>query len=204
MSVRFIVASLMLALGISPAAAQTTQATTDASSVSLEYSLGTSSENASKIVAATEGGGVEAIDQPGTRLHLPEPRFLIHEQEVIRSPFVGSLAIFRDVPFSNDQDDIQMGTTLSRGSTTAGVSFRYDGEEAELAQSDLFVDFAVNESIRVGIVGTLNSDGSEFSETGQFGVNAAYATEDGNFLQGSISDAPASDPTFGLSIGLRF
>ncbi len=204
MSVRFIAATLMLALGISPAVAQTTQAITDTNSVSLEYSLGTPSEHASKLITPIDDDGVGDIDQAGTRLHLPEPRFLMQEQEVIRSPLVGSLAIFRDVPFANNQDDIQMGTTLSRGSATAGISFRYNGEEAALAQSDLFVDFALNDSIRVGIVGTLTSDGSEISEAGLLGVSAAYATESGNFLQGSISDAPASDPIFGLSIGLRF
>ena len=204
MSVRIVAAFLLIYAGSLPAMAQSVEPPSLAENVSLDYSSGNPAVSAARLSAPSSSSLTDNEGFSSVRLRLPEPRYMIQEQEVIRSPIIGSLAVFRDVDPIDGQEGFQLGTTLTRGAATAGISLRYVGAENDLSQSDLFIDFALNDSIRVGIMGTISADGSELAEDGQLGLNAAYSTKSGSFLQGSIADAPTSDPVFGLAIGLRF
>ncbi|MEP5758736.1 MAG: hypothetical protein ABJ327_05365, partial [Litoreibacter sp.] len=88
---------------------------------------------------------------------------------------------------------------------TAGVSVTYLDEGTEIARSELFIDYAINQNITVGLAGILDRDFAEDdAPIPQLGLSAAYSTGNGAFFEGGISDAKSSVPLFGLSIGLRF
>lgn len=117
---------------------------------------------------------------------------------------LGELSVFGREDREDGRDVLRLGTALTRGRTTTGLSLTYRDEELA-ARSELFVDYALSDVFTVGVSGILSSDASEDEDpVARLGVSAAYSLQSGTFLQGAISDARDSSPEFGLSVGLRF
>lgn len=117
---------------------------------------------------------------------------------------LGQLSVFGREDVEDGRDVLRLGTALTRGRTTTGLSLTYRDEELA-TRSELFVDYALSDSFTVGVSGILSSeDTSEEEPVARLGISAAYSLEGGTFLQGAFADAPDASPVFGLSVGLRF
>ena len=139
--------------------------------------------------------------QPRAALSLP----LTPVNSTRRETNIAGIVIFADQGWDDGRDAFRLGTAYTQGSATAGVSVTYLDEGAEISRSELYVDYALSQNITVGLAGILDSDfQSEDSPIPQLGLNAAYSTEGGAFLEGGISEAKSSVPVFGVSVGLRF
>lgn len=204
MSVHRIAATILPIIGIMPVYAQAQQAESLSSTATVEYSLGALAL-APPSLAEEELLPQEPETSYDLRLRLPEPRYMREETNILRSELIGSLLVFRDADPIDGEEGFHLGTALTRGPATAGVSLRYLGEDNELAQSDIFLDYALSDTIMIGITGTVaNRDGDGSEHENLLGINAAYATKNGGFFQGSISEAAETKPVFGMAIGLRF
>ena len=104
------------------------------------------------------------------------------------------------------RDAVEMGTFVSRGDARAGVSVTYLSREEEVSRSEVFVDYAVNQQLSVGVSGILNAEIDQDEPVPQLGVSAEYSSEGGGaFLQGGLAAGSAQyDPVIGVSVGLRF
>lgn len=149
----------------------------------------------------------------------PDPATRVGPREPFRYPYrppssllrdgqsataLGQLSVFGRKDREDGRDVLRLGTALTRGKTTTGVSLTYRDEELA-TRSEVFVDYALTETFSVGVSGILSSDEtSEEDPVARLGISAAYSLESGTFLQGGIADAPDASPIFGLSVGLRF
>ena len=120
-------------------------------------------------------------------------------------PFgLGRLSIFGSEEKEDGRDVLRLGTAFSQGRTTTGVSVTY-GQEAETTRSEIFVDYALTESLSVGLSGLLSEESRPAdAPVSGLGISATYTLEGGSFLQGGVADAVDTAPVFGLSLGLRF
>lgn len=139
------------------------------------------------------------------RLRLSVPRLIRQTSEKVQRTAFGGLRFYFGEAWNEGEDVFQLGTAITRGQTTAGVSVTYQDEGYDLTSSELYLDYALTERFSVGISGILNQDVTE-NETPvpQFGLNAELSTPNGTFVRGGIADTGSSEPIFGLAIGLRF
>lgn len=117
---------------------------------------------------------------------------------------LGPATLFVSEGVDSGRDALELGTFLSRGQARAGVSVTYLEAEAQVARSELFLDYAVTEQFSIGLSGILDSDTNRNEQVRQLGVNAEFATSMGAFVQGGVASAADYDPVIGLSVGLRF
>lgn len=140
-----------------------------------------------------------------SRLRVSVPRLIRQTQETIRRTAMGGLRIYYGEAWNEGEDVFQLGTALTNGATTAGVSVTYEDETRALASSELYLDYAISDRFSVGISGILNDDVTEEdAQVPQFGLNAEMSTDSGAFLRGGVADSRNNTPIFGLAIGLRF
>ena len=139
------------------------------------------------------------------RLRISVPRLIRETSETTRRTAIGGVRIYFGEAWSEGADVFQLGTALTRGQTTAGVSVTYEDDTNDLTSSELYLDYALSERFSVGISGILSDDITEDSSpVPQLGLNAELSSSNGTFLQGGIADSRNNDPVFGLAIGLRF
>lgn len=160
------------------------------------------------------GGAVHAVQTPAksveplpfrSRLRLSVPRLIRQTQETMRRTAVGGLRVYFGEAWNEGQDVFQLGTALTNGSTTAGLSVTYEDATRALASSELYLDYALSERFSVGVSGIMNDDVTVGdAQVPQIGVNAEINSDNGAFLRGGIADSPNNKPIFGLAIGLRF
>ena len=120
-------------------------------------------------------------------------------------PFgTGRLSIFGSEEKEDGRDVLRLGTSFSQGRARTGVSVTY-GRQAATTQSEIFVNYALTETMSVGLSGMLTEENRSVERSAtRLGLNAAYTLEGGSFLQGGVADAVDTSPVFGLSLGLRF
>ena len=116
----------------------------------------------------------------------------------------GEISVFGGEDVEEGQDTLHLGTALTRGRTTTGISITYR-DEMTPSRSEVFVDYALSENISVGVSGILSEDAETPDESvARFGLSAAYASTSGTFIQGGFADAPNESAVFGLAVGLKF
>ncbi|MEM7718538.1 MAG: hypothetical protein AAF222_04985 [Pseudomonadota bacterium] len=157
---------------------------------------------ASRAAVAPSAPIVEDTTSSGARLSLPLD--MLGDETARTESELGPATFFLSERLYDGRDAVEMGTFLSRGQARAGVSVTYLENEANLARSELFVDYAITKQLSVGLSGILNAEPGDTDPVRQLGVNAEYATEGGAFVQGGVAGAVDYDPVIGLSIGLRF
>ena len=139
------------------------------------------------------------------RLRLSAPRLIRETSEVMQPTAYGGLRFYFGEAWTEGEDVFQLGTAITRGQTTAGVSVIYEETEQDLTSSELYLDYALSDQLSIGISGMLSDDVTEnASPVPQLGLNAAMTSSNGTFLQGGIADTGDNAPVFGLAIGLRF
>ena len=139
------------------------------------------------------------------RLRLSVPRLIRETGETIQRTAFGGLRIYFGEGWDDGQDVFQLGTALTRGQTTAGVSVTYEDGTQEMTSSELYIDYAVTERFSVGVSGIFNEDVTQDSApVPQLGLSAELTSPNGSFFQGGIADTADNTPIFGLAIGLRF
>ena len=139
------------------------------------------------------------------RLRLSVPRLILETREAVRSTAFGGLRFYFGEAWNQGDDVFQLGTAITRGQTTAGVSVTYENEEYDLTSSELYLDYALTEQFSIGISGVLNQDVTiDETPVPQLGLNAELSTLGGAFVRGGVSDSANNEPIFGLAIGLRF
>lgn len=199
LSLRAPVYAIVVALIASPLwadPATLVQASTKYSEPSGLYELGGSVERKARTPET-----LPVPKQPRAALSLP----LTPANSTRRETNFAGVVIFADRGWDDGRDAFRLGTAYTQGSATAGVSVTYLNAGAEISRSELYVDYALSQNITVGLAGILDNDfQSEDLPIPQLGLNAAYSTEGGAFLEGGVSDAESSVPVFGLSVGLRF
>lgn len=141
-------------------------------------------------------------DTPTLRLAIPS---IIHETGVSEreTPFGGLALTFGES--WNGRDVFHLGTSLTRGATTAGVSVTYEDTGGDVTAGKLYVDYALTERMSVGVSGILTNEVTVGdSPVPLLGINAELTGRNGGFVQGGVSDAGQAEPIFGLAVGLRF
>ena len=117
---------------------------------------------------------------------------------------IGALSVFGSEERGDGRDVLRLGTALTSGRTTTGVSFSYDDDWAS-TRSEVFVDYALTDAFSVGLSGILTDDGDTAADPiARLGLSAAWSLESGSFVQGGVADAPDTSAVFGVSLGLRF
>jgi hypothetical protein len=164
-----------------------------------EFRLGGAAARAATIATAPIPQDKEASSP---RLSLPLGMAL-DEASRTESAF-GPATLFVSEGVDSGRDALEVGTFLSRGQARAGVSVTYLESEAQIARSELFVDYAVTERFSIGLSGILDTEINDDEPVRQLGVNAEFATSGGAFVQGGFAGAADYDPVIGLSVGLRF
>ena len=165
-----------------------------------EYRLGGA---AARATVPAPGLAFPEVSAPRLRLSVPR---LIREtsQKIQRTPF-GGLRFYFGEAWNDEEDVFQLGTALTRGQTTAGVSVTYDNGGYDLTSSELYLDYALTERFSVGISGILNQEVTQDdTPVPQLGINAELNTLGGTFVRGGVADTDSHAPIFGLAIGLRF
>ena len=143
----------------------------------------------------------QAPDEPFQYPFRPPPSLL---RDGRSETALGHLSVFGSEAREDGRDVLRLGTALTRGKTTTGISLTYRDEELA-TRSEVFVDYALSDAFSVGVSGIVSSDGAtEKDPVARLGVSAAYSLDSGTFLQGAIADAPDTSPVIGLSVGLRF
>ena len=167
----------------------------------MEYELGGAAQMSLVDPTASDLTKSTASKEPFRYPYRPPSTLLRDGQTNI---FLGQLSVFGRKDLEDGRDVLRLGTALTRGKTTTGLSLTYRDEELA-TRSELFVDYALTESVTVGVSGILSSEeSSEEDPVARLGISAAYSLSSGTFLQGAIADAPDESPIFGLSVGLRF
>ncbi|NNE81971.1 MAG: hypothetical protein HKN18_17010 [Silicimonas sp.] len=188
-------AAMASADGLSPV--EGFAATADATA---EFRLGGA---ATRTVQVPDKSEVQKLSQPRIRLSLP--RVFREKGRHIRQTAIGGLSLIFGEGRGNSGDVYHLGTSLTRGQTTAGVKVTYQDQSETLESSELFVDYALTDQFRIGVSGMLNQDVTADSDpVPQVGLNAELTAPNGAFLQGGISGSGESDPIFGIAVGLRF
>ena len=170
----------------------------------LNYSLGGSIEETS-ISNAVIAPFPEMIGPNIQRVETIEPRFVFRERETLQDTFVGRFSLFKDERRLDGRDGFLVGTALTRGSTTAGISMSVEGEAGSFERSDIFLDYALSEALSVGVSGTMGLDSELQNGSGSstLGLNASFS-RGGTLVQGSIANRVDAEPVLGLSVGLKF
>lgn len=170
-------------------------------SADVRYELGGAAQMALAAPVAKDPTGRVGPREPFRYPYRPPSSLLRDGRSNTR---LGQLSVFGREVREDGRDVLRLGTALTRGKTTTGLSLTYRDEELA-TRSELFVDYALTESFTVGVSGILSSDeSSEDDPVARLGISAAYSLDGGTFLQGAIADAPDASPIFGLSVGLRF
>lgn len=176
---------------------------------------GLSSANTAPLVEYQLGGSAtrsnvqrlrlpSASDAP-PRLRVSVPRLVRETSETVQPTPFGGLRLYFGEAWTDGDDVFQLGTALTRGQTTAGVSVTYQGDLDALTNSELYLDYAVTSQFSIGISGGLSDTLTQDAEPlPQLGVNAELNTEAGTYLRGGVADAGGRPPVFGVAIGLRF
>ena len=139
------------------------------------------------------------------RLRLTVPRLIRQTTEKVQRTAFGGLRVYFGEAWNQGEDVFQLGTDITRGQTTAGVSVTYENDGHDLTSSELYLDYALTERFSIGISGILSQDVTENTDpVPQLGLNAELSTPGGTFLRGGVADTNHNDPIFGLAIGLRF
>lgn len=139
------------------------------------------------------------------RLRLSAPRLIRETSEMVQRTAYGGLRFYFGEAWTEGEDVFQLGTAITSGQTTAGVSVIYEESEQDLTSSELYLDYALTDQLSIGISGMLSDDVTEnASPVPQLGLNAALTSPNGTFLQGGVADTGTNAPVFGLAIGLRF
>ena len=139
------------------------------------------------------------------RLRLSVPRLIRETKQTVRHTPFGGLRIYFGEAWNQGEDVLQLGTALTRGQTTAGLSVTYEDGDYDVTSSELYLDYALSEQLSVGISGILNEEVTlEDSPVPQLGMNAELSISGNSYLRGGIADSSRSDPVFGLAVGLRF
>ena len=177
-------------LAVTPVADRRAEASTS------EFELGGSIERTARALAP-----LPAATQTRSSLTLP----LSPANSTRRETTLGGVVIFTDEGWDDGRDAFRLGTAITQGAATAGVSVTYLDESAEVSRSELYVDYALSRNFSIGLAGILDNDFTDQDDAiPQLGLNAAYETDGGAFFEGEISNSDAAEPLFGLSIGLRF
>ena len=143
-----------------------------------------------------------AASAPTLRVSIPS---IIHETGTSEreTPFGGLVLTFGES--WNGRDVFHLGTSLTRGATTAGVSVTYEDTNGDLTAGKLYVDYAVTARMSVGVSGILTNEITvDDSPVPLLGLNAELTGRNGGFVQGGVSNAGQAEPIFGLAVGLRF
>ncbi|MEM7752455.1 MAG: hypothetical protein AAF230_03520 [Pseudomonadota bacterium] len=117
---------------------------------------------------------------------------------------LGPATIYLSEGTDEGRDALELGTFLRRGQARAGVAVTYLEDIAEVARSEVFLDYALSDRFSVGLSGILDQELGDDEPVRQLGVNAEFTTPGGAFVQGGVASASDYDPVIGLSIGLRF
>ncbi len=144
---------------------------------------------------------LETVSRARTPITLP----LIPNASTRREANVLGMTLFSGEGWDDGRQAYLMGTAITTGAATTGISVTYLDDFEEVSRSELYVDYAISENFSVGLAGFLDNDfADQDASSPQLGLNAAYATEGGTFFEGGISSTESSEPLFGVSIGLRF
>ena len=164
-----------------------------------EFRLG----GAAMRAATTATGPLSEPDDPVVpRLTLPLNSNL--DEYTRQESSLGPATVFIVEGLDGGRDALELGTFLSRGQARAGVSVTYLETEAEVARSEVFLDYALTDQFSVGVSGILDAELGDTDPVRQLGLNAEYSGAGGTFVQGGVAGAADYDPVIGLSVGLRF
>ena len=165
------------------------------------FQLGGSTEQAARV--PTEE--IIVPEPPRRTLQLGLPRAVYDATTITQDTIFGDATFYLGEGWEAGRDAYLMGTAVTRGQATAGISITVIEDERELSRSELYLDYALTDRFSVGVSGALDTTlSSSEATTPQFGLNAEFASDSGAYLQGGIADAEEADPTFGLSVGFRF
>lgn len=189
------IVSICMMLLAAPALAQST--IVSSSGAGGDFKLGGSARFEARVPTIMP----ETVPEPRETYRFPlTPPWSITEG-TRRSTPIGDVSIFQTL---DDDDVMSLGTALTRGKTTTGIRLGYDEGSAD-TRSELFVDFALNDTFSVGLSGIITEDGASQSDpVTRLGVSAAVAFDGGSFVQGGIADGRDESPVFGLSLGFQF
>ncbi len=155
--------------------------------------------------AALPPADLLAAPSESPRLRLSAPRLIRETSEMMQRTTYGGLRFYFGEAWTEGEDVFQLGTAITRGQTTAGVSVIYEEDQQDLTNSELYLDYALTDQLSIGISGMLSDDVTEnASPVPQLGLNAAITSANGTFLQGGVADTGENAPVFGVAIGLRF
>ena len=137
------------------------------------------------------------------RLSLP---IRLPSNEVVnrREASLGAATVYVTEGFDVGRDAFELGTFVSNRQARAGLSVTYVEGNAQIARSELFIDYAFSERFTVGLSGTIDAQIDDTQRVRQLGLNAEYATSSGTYVQGGIAGTADYVPVIGLSVGLRF
>lgn len=176
-----------------------TERTANALMKNTEYRLGGAATRSATVATAPV---TEADSSQNMRLTLPTG--LSMEETSRRESSVGPATVFLAEGLNAGREAVELGTFLSRGQARAGVSVTYLETEAEVARSELFLDYALTEQFSIGVSGILDTELRETEPVRQLGLNAEFSTSGGAYVQGGVAGASDFDTVVGLSVGLRF
>ncbi|MGR3511774.1 MAG: hypothetical protein ACU0GG_03350 [Paracoccaceae bacterium] len=175
------------------------QSAVDAQSDKAEaYQLGGAASRTARVATAP----VVTLNADRPTLSLPVDLTLEDPNRAERA--FGPATIFLTEGTDEGREALELGTSLSRGQATAGLSLTYLDDEDEVTRSEVFLDYALTERFSVGVSGVFDPEQNPTEPLRQLGVNAEYSTSGGTFIQGGFASAPDYDPLIGLSVGLRF
>ena len=121
-----------------------------------------------------------------------------------REASLGAATVYVAEGFDAGRDAFELGTFVSNGQARAGLSVTYVQANAQVARSELFIDYALSERFTVGLSGIIDAQLDDTQRVRQLGLNAEYATSSGTYVQGGIAGSEDYIPVIGLSVGLRF
>ncbi|MCV6592721.1 MAG: hypothetical protein OIF48_07205 [Silicimonas sp.] len=140
-----------------------------------------------------------------TRLRLSVPQLIRETGKTLQRTTFGGISLYFGEAWDQGEDVFQLGTALTRGQSTAGISLTYTDSDRAVTASELYFDYAVTDRFSVGVSGIFNEDvTSGDDQVPQLGLSAALNAANGTYLQGGIADSRDTEPVFGVAIGLRF
>lgn len=158
-------------------------------------------------VAAAHSPATTAVEEPArinSTFLFPTPLPPALYDESWGQTRLGQIAVYGAEEHPGDEEVLRLGTTLTRGRATTGLTIAYQ-DSTDASQSELFVDYALTQNFSVGVSGIVSDNGGADDDMiGRLGVSAAYSGTPGTFVRGGIADAPDESPVFGLSFGLSF
>ena len=198
---RTVFAFLAVCLAPACAAAQSLVPPIDTGAEALGYELG----GAAMLAARAP----EAAIQVRPQVNVLSPRYPDRVPTAllgapISTTTFGDISVFGGEDKEDGQNVLRLGTALTRGRTTTGLSITYR-DELTPSRSEVFVDYALSDTVRVGLSGIFTEDAEAPDDpVARLGLSAAIALDTGAFIQGGIADAPDEQPVFGLALGLKF